>query len=201
MSLGQQKVKGCKAIIFTGPSGGGKTTLASYILQEFAQVERSVSVTTRAPRPGEVPGLDYLFIDVEEFHKLIEQDAFVEWEQVYEGLYYGTLRSEIERIWKAGKAVLFVVDVIGAGNLKLYFESKAVKIFVRAPSMKVLEERLYFRGTEDEDSIRKRLKRALGELSYEQQADVVIINDQLDDSKQCAISAVQEFIGHEICRG
>jgi guanylate kinase len=198
MSSVHQKVSGHKAIIFTGPSGGGKTTLACHILREFEHVERSVSVTTRAPRPGEVPGVDYLFIDIERFHELIEEDAFVEWEQVYEGLYYGTLRSEVERIWNAKKAVLFVVDVIGAMNLKAYFETKSVKIFVRAPNMKILEERLYFRGTEDEESIQKRLRRALGELAYEQHADVVIVNDQLQDSKQLATDAVQEFIGNEI---
>lgn len=187
-------VKGKKAIIFTGPSGGGKTTLASYILQEFHTIERSVSVTTRAPRRGEEPGKDYLFVSAEEFEQLCEDDAFVEWEQVYEGLYYGTLKSEVERIWDAGKAVLFVVDVIGANNLKDFFGERAKKIFVRAPSMQVLEQRLYLRGTEDDASIEKRLKRALGELAYEQEADAVVINDLLEVSKQKVSDIVFDFI-------
>ena len=187
-------VRTTKAIIFTGPSGGGKTTLAQYILQELPNVERSVSVTTRKPRPGEIPGKDYHFIDEVVFNELIDSGAFVEWEQVYQGLYYGTLHSEIVRIWEADKAVLFVVDVIGAHHLKEYFGEKALKIFVRTPSMEVLRERLYKRGTEDEANIEKRLKRALGELSYEQEADAVVVNDNLDKSLEEVMEMVLSFI-------
>lgn len=183
-----------KAIIFTGPSGGGKTTLSVFSLQQFEMVERSVSVTTREPRKGEILGKDYLFTTEEQFNEWIEQDAFVEWEQVYEGLYYGTLKSEIDRIWESGKTVLFVVDVIGANNLKKYFGHKAMLIFVKTPDMKTLEERLYMRGTEDDVNIQKRLKRALGELAYEQYADAVIINDELNQSKEQVRNTIVSFL-------
>jgi len=183
-----------KAIIFTGPSGGGKTTLSLHTLGHFDNVERSVSVTTRSPRAGEVHGKDYLFMDVKQFNQHIHDGDFVEWEQVYEGLYYGTLRSEIDRIWTAGKAVLFVVDVIGANTLKKYFGDQALMIYVRTPDMTVLETRLRTRGTENEDSIRKRLKRALGELTYEGYADKVIVNDQLDISLKEVQDIVESFL-------
>lgn len=183
-----------KAIIFTGPSGGGKTTLSLYSLHQFEHIERSVSVTTRQPRKGEVPGKDYLFTSEQQFNEWIEQDAFVEWEQVYEGLYYGTLKSEIERIWESNKTVLFVVDVIGANNLKKYFGHKAILIFVKTPDMKTLEERLYRRGTEDDANIQKRLKRALGELAYEQYADTVIINDELSQAKEQVCNTIVTFL-------
>jgi guanylate kinase len=183
-----------KAIIFTGPSGGGKTTLSVYCLQHFHLIERSISVTTRAPRKGEIHGKDYLFVDENQFNQWIEEDAFVEWEQVYEGLYYGTLKTEIDRIWSSGKTVLFVVDVIGANNLKKYFGNRSLMLFVRTPDMKTLEERLRKRGTEDEAGIRKRLKRALGELAYEQNADLVIINDQLEEAKEQVREAIVTFL-------
>lgn len=183
-----------KAIIFTGPSGGGKTTLSVYSLQHFESLERSVSVTTRAPRKGETHGRDYLFVDEQQFNQWIEEDAFVEWEQVYEGLYYGTLKTEVERIWGSGKTVLFVVDVIGANNLKKYFGSRSLMLFVRTPDMKTLEERLHKRATEDEAGIRKRLNRALGELAYEQYADLVIINDHLEDAKEQVREAIVTFL-------
>lgn len=183
-----------KAIIFTGPSGGGKTTLSAYSLQHFGLIERSVSVTTRTPRKGETNGKDYHFVDEHQFNIWIAEDAFVEWEQVYEGLYYGTLKNEVERIWNNGKTVLFVVDVIGADNLKKYFGSRSLMLFVRTPNMKTLEERLLKRATEDEAGIRKRLKRALGELAYEQHADLVIINDQLEDAKEQVREAIVTFL-------
>lgn len=183
-----------KAIIFTGPSGGGKTTLSQYTLQQFPNVERSVSVTTRAPRQGEVDGVDYHYIDVETFQKHIENGDFVEWEQVYEGLYYGTLKSEVERIWQAGKVVLFVVDVLGANSLKDYFQEKSIKIFVKAPSMEVLEKRLLTRGTESIENINKRLQKAFRELEFEVYSDEVIVNDQLEDSKSYTQKIVSRFI-------
>jgi guanylate kinase len=183
-----------KAIIFTGPSGGGKTTLSVYSLQHFGLLERSVSVTTRAPRKGEKHGKDYHFVDEVQFNQWIEEDAFVEWEQVYEGMYYGTLKNEVDRIWNSGKTVLFVVDVIGANNLKKYFGNRSLMLFIRTPDMKTLEERLYKRGTEDDSGIRKRLKRALGELAYEQYADLVIINDQLEAAKEQVRDAIVTFL-------
>lgn len=183
-----------KAIIFTGPSGGGKTTLSQYTLKEFEKIERSISVTTRAPRAGEVEGLDYHFLTVEEFQFHIKENNFVEWEQVYEGLYYGTLKSEVKRIWDAGKVVLFVVDVIGAESLKKFFGDNALKIFVKAPTMEILSARLYSRGTENEDSVAQRLKKAFKELEYEEFADTVIINDILDVSKNEIHQLIQSYI-------
>lgn len=183
-----------KAIIFTGPSGGGKTTLSQYTLKEFDKIERSVSVTTRAPRVGETDGVDYQFLTVEEFQQQIKEDNFVEWEQVYEGLYYGTLKSEVKRIWDAGKVVLFVVDVIGAESLKKFFGENSLKIFVKAPTMEVLSERLYSRGTENEESVAKRLKKAHKELEYEDFADTVIVNDVLKISKRDIHRLIQSYI-------
>lgn len=183
-----------KAIIFTGPSGGGKTTLSQYTLNEFPNIERSISVTTRAPRKGEVDGVDYHYITVEEFQNHINNGDFVEWEQVYEGLYYGTLKSEIERIWNANKIVLFVVDVIGSCSLKNYFEEQSIKIFVKAPSMEILEQRLFARGTESVESVNKRLGKAFRELEYENTADKVIVNDVLTESKSLTFDIIQEFI-------
>lgn len=183
-----------KAIIFTGPSGGGKTTLSQHTLDEFPNVERSISVTTRAPRKGEVDGVDYHYIDVETFKRHIENGDFVEWEQVYEGLYYGTLKSEVERIWKSGKVVLFVVDVIGANSLKEYFKEKALKIFVKAPSMEVLENRLLARGSESIESVTKRLSKASRELEHEIFSEEVIINDLLEDSKNRTHQIVGAFL-------
>lgn len=183
-----------KAIILTGPSGGGKTTLAHFVLNTFPYIMRSVSVTTRNPRKGEKEGLDYYFFTPEEFEEHIKNDSFVEWEQVYEGLYYGTLKKEVERVWSLDKQVLFVVDVIGAQNLKEFFGENGLFVYVRAPSMEILRERLESRGTEDSVAIEKRLKRALGELTYEQFADVVIVNDDLEASKAQIEQIITDFV-------
>ncbi len=183
-----------KAIIFTGPSGGGKTTLSKYILRKFDNIQRSVSVTTRAPRENETEGTDYYFIRPEQFVEQVENDDFIEWEQVYEGMYYGTLKAEVERVWAEGNVVLFVVDVIGANSLKVYFGEDALNIFVKAPSMEVLSERLFFRGTENADEVRNRLEKARHELKYEQYADIVVINDDLQESKRKVFQIVKTFI-------
>jgi guanylate kinase len=183
-----------KAIILTGPSGGGKTTLAHFVLDTFPYIMRSVSVTTRSPRIGEKEGVDYYFFSTDEFETHIEQHDFVEWEQVYEGLYYGTLKKEVERVWSLDKQVLFVVDVIGAKNLKSFFGDMGLHIYVRAPDMETLKARLESRGTEEPIAIQKRLKRALGELTYEQFADVVIVNDDLQASKAKIEQTITDFI-------
>jgi guanylate kinase len=155
---------------------------------------RSVSVTTRSPRIGEKEGVDYYFFSTDEFETHIEQRDFVEWEQVYEGLYYGTLKKEVERVWSLDKQVLFVVDVIGAKNLKSFFGDMGLHIYVRAPDMETLKARLESRGTEEPIAIQKRLKRALGELTYEQFADVVIVNDDLQASKAKIEQTITDFI-------
>lgn len=186
-----------KAIIFTGPSGGGKTTLSQYTLNRFEEVERSISVTTRAPREGEIDGIDYQFFTVDIFKEHIEKGNFVEWEQVYEGLYYGTLQSEVERIWNAGKVVLFVVDVIGANSLKKYFGENSIKIFVKTPSIEILEKRLFSRGTESRENVLNRLKKAIHELKEEDNADAVIINDVLSASQIDVYQLIHSYISKE----
>lgn len=187
--------KQSKIIIFTGPSGGGKTTLSKYILNVFAsEVERAISVTTRKPRKEEVEGEDYYFYTPKEFEAEIEADNFIEWEQVYEGLYYGILEKEVERVWNDGKYVLFVVDVVGANSLKEHFGDRAINIFVKTPTMKILSDRLFFRGTETPDEIYKRLDKAEGELEYEKYADVVIVNDVLEESKAQSLDIISGFI-------
>jgi guanylate kinase len=186
-----------KAIIFTGPSGGGKTTLSQYTLNHFGEVERSVSVTTRSPRDGEIHGIDYQFLSVESFKIHIEKGDFVEWEQVYNGLYYGTLKSEVERIWDAGKVVLFVVDVIGAHSLKNYFKDNSIKIFVKTPSIEILEKRLLKRGTENTESVSHRLQKAIHELKEENNSDAVIINDILSDSQKDVYQLIHSYIYKE----
>ena len=173
-----------KAVIFTGPSGGGKTTLSQYTLNHFEEVERSISVTTRQPREGEIHGIDYQFLSVDSFKKHIEKGDFVEWEQVYEGLYYGTLRSEVERIWNAGKVVLF--------------GDNSICIFVKTPSMEILGKRLHARGTESKENVFDRLKKAIQELKEERNSDSVIINDILTDSQKAVYQLIHSYIYQEL---
>ncbi|MCO5248346.1 MAG: guanylate kinase [Chitinophagales bacterium] len=183
-----------QVIIFTGPSGGGKTTLMKYTLQHFEQIERAVSATSRLARKNEIEGIDYYFFPVEKFKDFIEKDDFIEWQQVYEDLYYGTLKSELDRLWRENKIVLFVVDVVGAVNLKKYFGDNALMVFVKAPSLQILESRLLARGTETLENIYRRLDKARIELEYEQYADVVIINDNLDDAKYDISEFIRAFL-------
>ncbi|MCO5231245.1 MAG: guanylate kinase [Chitinophagales bacterium] len=183
-----------KAIIFTGPSGGGKTTLSQYVLKSFDTIKRSVSATTRLPRKGEIQGYDYYFLSNEDFKKHISNEDFIEWEQVYENLFYGTLKSEVERIWSEDNIVLFVVDVIGSETLKKYFGDNSIKIFVKTPSLDTLKERLERRGTDTEESIKKRLNKAEKELLFENSADIVIVNDDLQQAKTDALNIISEYI-------
>lgn len=183
-------------IILTAPSGAGKTTLAHELLQRLPELAFSVSVTTRQPRPGEVAGKDYYFITVEEFKKKIQEKAFVEYELVYEGKYYGTLRSELERIWKDHKYPLRVVDVKGAERLKKMYGEKALSIFIKPPSMEVLEQRLRNRGSDDDDGVKERLTRALREMKFENSFDHVIHNKDLRAAVDEAVALVKAFIYH-----
>ena len=183
-----------KVIIFSAPSGSGKTTIVHEIMKRIEGLGFSVSATSRAPRPGEVNGRDYYFISPEEFQRKAERGEFIEWEEVYPGTYYGTLRLEIERLWKEGKNVVFDVDVVGGSNLKRIFGEKALALFIQPPSMEVLKQRLEQRGTETPESIARRLAKAGFELGYAKLFDRIIINDQLEAAIEQTIEAVKSFL-------
>ena len=181
-------------MIFSAPSGAGKTTVVHHLLQNRSDLAFSVSATTRGPRPGEVNGKDYYFLQQEEFQTRIDQGDFVEWEQVYNGLYYGTLKQEVERLWAEGKIVLFDVDVAGGINLKKIYGEQALSIFIKPPSLEVLEARLRKRATESEEKLEERVKKARKELEFENDFDVVLLNDQLEDTLTKASALAEQFI-------
>lgn len=172
-----------KAIIFSAPSGSGKTTIVKYLLQHNPDLGFSISASTRDKRGRkETNGVDYYFLSPEEFKKKIDEDAFIEWEEVYAGNFYGTLKSEIQRLWDAGKNVIFDVDVKGGIALKKYFGDKALSIFVKVPSLEVLQQRLNERGTETEESLSRRLFKAKFEMTFQDKFDVVLLNEDLEKS-------------------
>ena len=172
-----------KALIFSAPSGSGKTTLVRYLMQHNDGLEFSISASTRDRRGRtEEDGKDYYFLSPEEFKKKIDRHEFIEWEEVYDGNFYGTLKSEVERIWKAGKDVILDVDVKGGISLKKYFGNKALAIFVKVPSLDVLGQRLRKRSTETPDSLSRRLFKAKFEMTFHDKFDVVLVNEDLDQS-------------------
>ncbi|MBL7766320.1 MAG: guanylate kinase [Chitinophagaceae bacterium] len=171
-----------KLIIITAPSGSGKTSVVNHLLQVHPQLIFSISACTRNPRPGETDGLSYYFISVDDFKKKIEADAFAEYEMVYEGKYYGTLKAELDRIWNQQCYPLVDIDVKGALKLKNQFGANAMSIFLKAPSIAELENRLRKRGTETEASLKERLDKAHFELSFENQFDHIVVNDQLENA-------------------
>jgi len=183
-----------KSIIFSAPSGSGKTTIVRYLLDRIDNLAFSVSACSRQPRPGEIHAKDYYFLSVEEFEKKVEQQAFIEWEQVYPSCYYGTLFSELERIWQNNKAVIFDVDVVGGVNLKKKLGANALSIFVAPPSLDILEDRLRMRATENEESIRLRMEKANAELKYAQFFDHQVINEDLPLACQQARQLVLDFL-------
>lgn len=173
-----------RAIIFSAPSGSGKTTLVHHLLSSNTDLSFSISATTRSRRGNEVDGKDYYFFTPDEFRQKLQENAFVEWQEVYPDRFYGTLKSEIDKIWDNQKNVIFDVDVKGGINLKNYFGDRALAIFVRPPSMKVLEERLTSRNTDSLESIQHRLAKAEYELKFEDLFDVTVVNDDLEEAKQ-----------------
>lgn len=183
-----------KCVIFSAPSGAGKTTIVHHLINERIGVEFSVSACSRAPRPNEIDGVDYHFLGAEGFKQKIAQDAFVEWEEVYKDNFYGTLKSEVERIWARGKAVIFDVDVIGGLHLKQIFGDDALAIFVQAPSFEILEQRLRGRSTETEEKIQTRLAKAAKESSFAKDFDIILINDSLPEACKKAKLEVQQFL-------
>lgn len=187
------EIKG-KCLIFSAPSGAGKTTLVHYLLRNIEQLEFSISAASREPRGREQDGIDYHFLTVDDFKKRIEEDAFVEWEEVYDNMYYGTLKSEVEKAWAKGKTVVFDVDAEGGINLKKIFGVHALSIFVKPPSLFVLEQRLRDRRTETESSIQKRLGKAQAELDKADQFDYTLLNDNLENACHEAKDLVDQFI-------
>jgi len=183
-----------KMIIVSAPSGAGKTTVVHHLLKQDLGLEFSVSACSREKRIDEVDGIDYYFIPVEVFKNKIRNDEFVEWEEVYPGQFYGTLRSEIERIRAKGSHVIFDVDVIGGLNLKRKFTEGSLAVFIMPPSIEVLEKRLARRSSDSDESIRKRMEKAKKEISYSSQFDVVIVNDVLETALEEAAQTVRKFL-------
>lgn len=181
-------------IIFTAPSGAGKSTIVHHLLDVFPRLAFSISATTRLRRPHEVEGRDYYFVSKDQFKAWMADGAFVEWEEVYDDQFYGTLRREIERIWQAGKHIVFDIDVRGATHLKKAYPSQSLAVFVKPPSYEILVERLIQRRTENEQSLKKRLARIKKELKYETKFDVVLLNDQLDKTLIEAEEIVADFL-------
>jgi guanylate kinase len=192
MSSNQHKGK---LVIFSAPSGAGKTTIVHHLLSKDFKLEFSISACTRAQRPGEVHGKDYYYISLEEFKKSISLDEFVEWEEVYKNNFYGTLKTEVERIWKSGHHVIFDVDVDGGLNLKKAFGDRALAVFVMPPSLESLRERLEQRETETPESITRRMGKAPIELQKSVLFDKVILNDDLESAFAKAEEIVGEFFG------
>ena len=183
-----------KVIIFSAPSRSGKTTLVKHCLQHFPELEFSISCTTRNPRGTEKDGVDYHFISPEKFRQKIREEAFVEFEEVYEDKYYGTLKSEVERIWNDGKTVIFDVDVKGGIALKKYFGEQALSIFIMPPSIQELERRLIARATEDADTIQTRVEKAEQEMTFQNEFDKILVNTDLETAKAEIEKLVSEFL-------
>jgi guanylate kinase len=183
-----------KAIIFSAPSGAGKTTLVRHLMEKLPILQFSVSATSRSKREYEIHGKDYFFLTPEQFRAHIQSNDFLEWEEVYPNHYYGTLKSEVERIFEEGKVVIFDVDVVGGLNLKEYFGSEALAVFVKPPSEEELENRLRYRNTETEEKIQLRLAKAKHELAFEDRFDSVVVNENLEIAKGESLEKVKKFI-------
>jgi len=183
-----------KLFIFSAPSGAGKSTLVKHLMKQDLGLEFSISATSRKPREGEADGRDYYFITPEKFRRMIKEDAFIEWEEVYPDQFYGTLYSEVELIWKRGRHAIFDIDVLGGLNLKKKYGERACAIFIQAPSQEVLEQRLRSRGTDDEASLKRRLGKTTFEMSHASQFDHIVINDSLEEALAEAEKIVKDFL-------
>lgn len=184
-----------KVIIFSAPSGAGKSTIVNHLLKLHPELEFSISATSRAPRGQEQHGVEYYFFSADEFRQMISEEKFVEYEEVYEGSFYGTLRSEVERIWAKGHTIIFDIDVQGGVNLKRIFGEQAFSIFIQAPSVEVLRERLVGRGTDTEEAIERRIAKAASEMEFaDGKFDYKLVNDDLQTALAEAERIVADFL-------
>ena len=183
-----------KLIVISAPSGAGKTSIVHQLLKDIPELSFSVSASSRERRENEVHGKDYYFLGVEGFQQKIKEDAFLECEQVYENQYYGTLKSEIERIWSEGKTVIFDVDVLGGLNIKKQYSKECLSIFIMPPSLEILAERLIGRGSESDQSAKKRLDKAAQEISKNKQFDTIILNDDFKTACEQTKEIITNFI-------
>jgi guanylate kinase len=183
-----------KLIVISAPSGAGKTSIVHYLLKNMPELAFSVSACSREKRENETHGEDYCFLGVEGFKNKIAENAFLEWEQVYPNQYYGTLTSEIERIWSEGNSVIFDVDVVGGLNIKKQYPAECLSIFIMPPSLEVLQERLIARGSESKESLQKRLDKAEGEIAKNQEFDRIILNDNFDIACKETMGVISNFI-------
>jgi guanylate kinase len=183
-----------KIIVVTAPSGSGKTTIVKNLLEKYSFLDFSVSATTREKREGEIDGKDYLFISHEDFRKKISNNAFVEWEEVYSNQFYGTLHSELERIWNSECSAVFDIDVVGAVNIKKMFGSDCLSIFIKAPDIDTLYSRLLNRQSESPESLQKRTGKAEKELELENEFDITIVNDQLPIAIRESSYLIENFL-------
>ncbi|MBP3420450.1 MAG: guanylate kinase [Marinifilaceae bacterium] len=183
-----------KVVIFSAPSGSGKSTIVNYLLSKGLGLEFSISATCRAPRGEEQNGREYFFFTPEEFKAKVENNEFLEWEEVYPGCCYGTLKSEVERIWAKGNIVVFDVDVVGGVNIKKIFGEQALSIFIEAPSIDILRKRLIGRGTDSMDKIEQRIAKAEYEMTFAPQFDTIVINDKVEDAYSDAERVIRDFI-------
>jgi len=199
VSLNSNKINSIstKAIIFSAPSGSGKTTIVKYLLDKIPSLGFSISVCTRDKRESvEKSKEDYYFLTTEEFKMKIEKEEFLEWEEVYPGKFYGTLKSEIDRLWKEGKQVIFDVDVKGGVSLKKHFGNKALAVFVKPPSLETLEQRLFDRKTDTKDSLSQRISKAKSEMKFESEFDAILLNKDLWDTLLRAKKLVIDFLNN-----
>ncbi len=184
-----------KLLVFSAPSGSGKTTLVNHLLSEIPDMSFSVSATTRQPRGNEQNGVEYYFMSLEEFHQRVENDEFLEWQEVYPGRCYGTLKAVVEKMREQGLHVAFDVDVVGGTNIKKFYGDEALSVFIQAPSIEVLRERLVGRKTDSMEEIEKRLAKAQWEMDFAKgKFDCTIINDDLEKAKADILNAIQSFI-------
>jgi guanylate kinase len=183
-----------KLVIFTAPSGAGKTTIVRHLLKERRDISFSISACTREQRYGEVNGMDYYFFTVADFKRRVQNNEFLEWQEVYDNQFYGTMKEEVERIWKLGQHVIFDIDVKGACKIKEAYGDKVLTIFVKPPSFKELKERLTSRKTEDEKSLKKRINRVKEEMGYENRFDITLVNKDLDVALKEAEGILADFL-------